>query len=51
MTVEYDALLQQAADCERLAKSAADPSIREKSAELAREYRDRAERLRMPEPA
>jgi hypothetical protein len=51
MKLDYHALLAQAADCEKLAKIAHDRSIREKSAELAREFRARAEEMRAPEMA
>lgn len=51
MTVDYETLLAKAADCEQLSKIAHDRSIREKSAELAREYREKAEQLRVPEAA
>ena len=51
MTIDYETLLAKAAYCEQLAKVAHDRSIREKSAELAREYREKAERLRVPEAA
>lgn len=51
MTFDYETLLERAADCEQLSKIASDRSIREKSAELAREYREKAERLRAPEAA
>jgi hypothetical protein len=51
MKPDYETLLAKAADCEQLSKIASDRSIREKSAELAREYRARAEELRTPEMA
>jgi hypothetical protein len=44
MSIDTEKLLAKAADCEQLSKAAADRSIREKSAELARE---KAERLRV----
>jgi hypothetical protein len=46
MKSEYEAMLNIAAECELLAALASDRSIREKSAELAKEYRARAERLK-----
>ena len=51
MKADYETLLIRADDAEQLSKIAADRSIREKSAELAREYREKAERLREPEAA
>jgi hypothetical protein len=51
MTLDYETLLAKAADCEQLSKIAHDRSIREKSAELAREYRAKAEQLRALEAA
>lgn len=47
MTTDTETWLAKAADCEHLSKTAHDQSIREKSAELAREYRDKAEQLRV----
>jgi hypothetical protein len=51
MKSDYETLLTKAADCEKLSKIASDRSIREKSAELAREYRASAEQLRTAELA
>jgi hypothetical protein len=51
MTTDYETLLAKADDCDQLSKIAHDRSIREKSAELAREYREKAEQLRTPEAA
>ena len=46
MNSEYRTMLHVAAECELLSRLADDRSIREKSAELAKEYRARAERLK-----
>jgi hypothetical protein len=46
MKSEYVLLLEKAYELEQLAQLAMDQSIREKSAELAQEYRARSARLR-----
>jgi hypothetical protein len=46
MKSEYESLLSRAEECEVLSKNARDKSIREKSAELAEEYRSLAECIR-----
>ena len=51
MKSDYEVMLNVAAECELLAKFACDRSVREKSAELAREYRARAELLKKREAA
>jgi hypothetical protein len=42
----YEVLLKRSAECQVLAQVARDMSIRKKSAELAKEYRDLADRLK-----
>ena len=49
MKSDYDAMLAKAAECELLASVAQDESIREKSAERAKEYRVLAEGIRRVE--
>lgn len=41
-----ETLLKRCVECEALAQSARDMSIRKKSAELAKEYRNLAEKMR-----
>ena len=43
MKSDYERMLSIAVECELLSKLACDRSIREKSAELAKEYRARAQ--------
>jgi hypothetical protein len=44
--MSYEGLLDRIAECDDLAKHANDPSIREKSAELAEMYRELAGKAR-----
>jgi hypothetical protein len=43
---QYEVLLRRSSECETLSKVAGDPSIRQKCAELAIEYRTLAERMK-----
>ena len=51
MTSEYRLPLEKAYELEQLAQLATDRGVREKSAELAQEYRAKAARLREREMA